>query len=69
MLNILIMKHTFSHGAAVAQAAQCLTTGWTIGVRSPTGVEDFSSSSCVQNRIWGPPSLLSNGYRGSFPRG
>jgi hypothetical protein len=25
-----------------------LTTGWTIGVRSPTGTEDFSSSPCVQ---------------------
>jgi hypothetical protein len=35
-------------GAAVAQAACCLTTGWTIGVRSPTGAEDFSSSPCVQ---------------------
>jgi hypothetical protein len=34
--------------SGVAQAAQCLTTGWTIGVRSLTGAEDFSSSPCVQ---------------------
>jgi hypothetical protein len=26
----------------------CLTTGWTIGVRSPAGAKDFSSSPCVQ---------------------
>jgi hypothetical protein len=25
-----------------------LTTGWTIGVRSPAGAKDFSSSTCVQ---------------------
>jgi hypothetical protein len=31
----------------VAQSVQCLTTGWTIGVRSPTEAEDFSSSPCV----------------------
>jgi hypothetical protein len=39
-----------------------------IGVRSPAGAEDFSSSLCP-DRLWGPPSLLYNGYRGSFPRG
>jgi hypothetical protein len=36
-----------------------------IEVRFPTGAEDFSSSPCV----WGPPSLLSNGYREFFPQG
>jgi hypothetical protein len=35
-------------GTAVAQAVWCLTKGWTIGVRSPTEAEDFSSSLCVQ---------------------
>jgi hypothetical protein len=43
----------------------CLTTEWTSGVRSPAKTKDFSSSLCVQTS-WGPPSLLSNGYRGSF---
>jgi hypothetical protein len=40
-----------------------------IEVRSPTGVEEFSSSPCVQTGSGGPPSLLASGYRGSFPRG
>jgi hypothetical protein len=39
-----------------------------IGVRSPAGAKDFSSSLCP-DPLWGPPSLLYNGYRGSFPRG
>jgi hypothetical protein len=43
----------------------CLTTDWTTGVRSPAEAKDFSSSLCP-NQLWGPPSLLSNGYRGSF---
>jgi hypothetical protein len=37
-----------------------------IEVRSPA--EDFSSELCPC-RLWDPPSLLSNGYRGSFLRG
>jgi hypothetical protein len=37
-----------------------------IGVRSLAGAKDISSSLCVQT---GPPSLMYNGYRGSFPRG
>jgi hypothetical protein len=39
-----------------------------IGVRSPAGAKDFSSNLCPY-RLWDPPSLLYNGYRGSFPRG
>jgi hypothetical protein len=39
-----------------------------IGVRSPAGAKDFSSNLCP-DRLWGPPSLLYNGYRGPFPGG
>jgi hypothetical protein len=35
-----------------------------IGVRSPAGEKDFSIYPLCPDRLWGPPSLLSNGYRG-----
>jgi hypothetical protein len=38
--------------------------GRAIGVRSPAGAKDFSSSLCVQTGF-----EVHNGYRGSFPRG
>jgi hypothetical protein len=38
-----------------------------IQVRSPAEEKGFSSSLCP-DRLWGPPSLLYYGYRGSFPR-
>jgi hypothetical protein len=51
------------HRAAVAQA----TTGWTIGVRSPT--EDFSSSPCVQTGSGAHPDSCTMGTGGPFPGG
>jgi hypothetical protein len=39
-----------------------------VGVRVALGVRIFSSP-CPPDRFWGPPSLLSNGYLGSFPGG
>jgi hypothetical protein len=54
-------------GAAVAQAEKCLTTGWTIGVRYPTGVEDFSSNLCVQTGSGTHPASYPMGTGGPFP--
>jgi hypothetical protein len=53
----------------VAQSVQCLTTDWTAGVRSPTGVEDFSSNLCVQTGSGAHPPSCTVGTGGLFPRG
>jgi hypothetical protein len=38
-----------------------------IEVRSPAETKDFSPLPLCPDRLWGPPSLLYNGYRESFP--
>jgi hypothetical protein len=49
-----------------------IVTGYRLGcrrvrVRVPIGARCFSSAR--PDRFWGPPTLLSNGYQGFFPRG
>jgi hypothetical protein len=39
-----------------------------IGVRLPEEAGSFSLHQCPE-RLWGPPTLLSNGTGGSFPGG
>jgi hypothetical protein len=64
----LISVLVFS-GVAVAQSVSCLTTGWTTGVRSPTGAEDFSSIPCVQIGSGAHPASCTMGTVGPFPGG
>jgi hypothetical protein len=42
---------------------------WVIGVRSPAGAEDFSSSVCVQTGSGAHPASCTMGTRGPFPGG
>jgi hypothetical protein len=43
--------------------------GWTIGVRSPTGAEDFSSIPCIQTNPGAHLASYPMGTGGPFPGG
>ena len=48
----------------IAQSVYRLATGWKVRGSNPGGGEIFRAG---PDRSWGPPSLLYNGYRVSFP--
>jgi hypothetical protein len=50
--------------AGIAQSVYRLATSWTVRGSNPGGGEIFRTR---PDRPWGPPSLLYNGYRVSFP--
>jgi hypothetical protein len=63
--NIISLK---IRDSAVSTAAGYDLDDRAVGVRVPVGARFFSSPQ-RPGRLWGPASLLSNGYRGLFPRG
>jgi hypothetical protein len=55
-----------SQGSSVSVVS---SYGWTTGVRSPTGAEDFSSSLCVHTGSGAHPVSYPMGTGGSLPWG
>jgi hypothetical protein len=55
-----------SRNSAVGIATGYRLDDQEVGVRVPVGSRIFTSS-CRPGRLCVPPSLLSSGYRGSFP--
>jgi hypothetical protein len=51
-------------GAGIAQSVQRLAMGWTVRGSNTGGGEILHTR---PDRPWGPPNLLYNGYRFSFP--
>jgi hypothetical protein len=53
----------------VAQSAQCPTTDWKSGIRSPIDAEDISSNRCVQPGSGAHPASCTVGTGGSLSGG
>jgi hypothetical protein len=65
---IFIYSHAASRDSAVGIVTGCWLDDQGVGVRVLVGAKIFISP-CRPDRLWGLPSLLSNGYRGLFLEG
>jgi hypothetical protein len=69
-LRVFLCKSSFrkSRDSSVGIATGYGLDDQRFGVRVPMGARIFTSP-CRPDRLGGPPSLLSNGYRSLYPRG
>jgi hypothetical protein len=65
-LSNLLRREPFSSGSIVSDYG---LDDRAIGVRSPTGAEDFSSNLCVQTGSGAHPASCTMGTGGPFPGG
>jgi hypothetical protein len=68
MLLFLLLHLPRSRDSSVGIATGYGLDDRGVGVRVPVGSRIFSTPR-LPDRLWGPPDLLSNGYRWLFPRG
>ena len=64
-LNSELLLTIYEYVGRVAYSVQRLATGWTVRGQNPDAGEIFRTR---PHRLWGPPSLLYNGYH-VFPGG
>jgi hypothetical protein len=67
-LNKIKKLNKYGYDAISQDSSAGVTTGWMVWARFPVG-EKILSSPQRSDRLWGPISLLSNGYPGLFPGG
>jgi hypothetical protein len=72
-LNLVELRNCIGGGGSSRDGSVGIATSYGlddrgVGVLVPVGSRILSSPR-RPDRLWGPPSLLSNGYRRLFPRG
>jgi hypothetical protein len=65
--NVTILRDEMSQYNLVGIATDCELYSRGARVRVPVESRIFTSPYCP-DRLWGPPSLLTKGYKGLFPR-
>jgi hypothetical protein len=68
IMYILKKYQYISLGSSVSIVSGYGLDDRTIEVRSPAEAKGFFLQPLSPDQLWDPPSLLYNGYRGSFPQ-
>jgi hypothetical protein len=69
LVTSLVPKNLCTVSVKVRSRDSSVVWRWVIGGSSPGRGWEFFFSSLRPDRLWSPPSLVSNGYQGLFPLG